>query len=129
MVSSSNKESVERHAKMLTDCAASNLSVRQYALSQGISDSVFYRWIKYFKARMALGETFPGLVLPEVSRSSGSRRDPEIVEISAHSVSCPPRLSAGILGTITFKNQATLDISGNIDSEQLEMLIKAVSSC
>ena len=129
MVSSSNKESVERHIKLLNDCAASNLSVRQYALSQGISDSVFYRWIKYFKARMALGETFPGLVLPEVSRSSGSRRDPEIVEISAHSVSRPPRLSAGILGTITFKNLATLDISGNIDSEQLSMLIGAVSSC
>lgn len=78
---------------------------------------------------MSRGETFPGLVLPEVSCSSGSHHDPEIVEISAPSASRPPRLSAGVLGTITFKNQTTLDISGNIDSEQLSMLIRAVSSC
>ena len=129
MVSSPNKALVEKYVRILADCAASNLSVRQYAQSHGISNSTLYKWVKYFKDRMSRGETFPSLVLPEVSCSSGSHQDPEIAEISAPSVSRPPRLSAGIIGTITFKNQATLDISGNIDSEQLSMLIRAVSSC
>ena len=125
MVSSSNKAIVEKYAKMLTDCAASNLSVRQYAFSHGISNSMLYKWIK----RISRGESFPGLVLPVISCPASPQHNPEIVEITDSPVSCQPRLSSGTLGTITLKNQTTLDISGDIAPEQLLMLIKAVSSC
>jgi transposase-like protein len=129
MVSSSNKAIVEKYAKMLTDCAASNLSVRQYAFSHGISNSMLYKWIKIFKERISRGESFPGLVLPVISYPASPQHNPEIVEITDSPVSCQPRLSSGTLGTITLKNQTTLDISGDIAPEQLLMLIKAVSSC
>ena len=43
MAGSSNKAIVGKYAKMLTDCAASNLSVRQYAFRHGSSNSMLYR--------------------------------------------------------------------------------------
>ena len=126
-------EVVGKYARLLTDCAKSNQSIHQYAQEHGLAFTGLYKWARYFRNRIAHGDSFENLVLPPVksfTKSLSTQPLPEIVELPAprfENTAAKPARS--ILATVTFKNQATMEISSDIAPEQLAMLIKAVSLC
>ena len=59
-------EVVGKYTRLLTDCAKSNQSIHQYAQEHGLDFTGLYKWARYFRNRIAHGDSFENLVLPPV---------------------------------------------------------------